>query len=104
MRVPSLGWEDPLEKEVATLSSTLAWEIPWTEEPGGQQSTGSQGQTRQCAHMHAGVCLQVLSEEQRQLHVGRAGASGCFQAGVVRDSVREESLRVLVDLLLTGWW
>ena len=56
-------------------------------------------------HTHArrGV-LQVLSEEQRQLHVGRAGASGCFQAGVVRDSVREESLRVLVDLLLTGWW
>ena len=52
--------------------------------------------------MHAGVCLQVLSKEQRQLHVGRARASGCFQAGVVRDSVREEGLRVLVDLL-TGW-
>ena len=34
-RVPSLGWEDPLEKERATHSSVLAWEIPWTEEPGG---------------------------------------------------------------------
>ena len=34
-RVPSLGQEDPLEKEVATHSSILAWEIPWTEEPGG---------------------------------------------------------------------
>ena len=35
MQVPSLGWEDPLEKEIATHSSILAWRIPWTEEPGG---------------------------------------------------------------------
>ena len=41
-RVQSLGWEDPLEKEMATHSSTLAWRIPWTEEPGRLQSTGSQ--------------------------------------------------------------
>ena len=41
-RVRSLGWEDPLEKEMATYSSILAWRIPWTEEPGGLQSTGSQ--------------------------------------------------------------
>ena len=34
MQVQSLGWEDPLEKEMATHSSILAWEIPWTEEPG----------------------------------------------------------------------
>ena len=34
-QVRSLGWEDPLEKEIATHSSILAWEIPWTEEPGG---------------------------------------------------------------------
>ena len=39
-RVQSLGWEDPLEKEMATHSSNLAWEIPWTEEPGGPQSMG----------------------------------------------------------------
>ena len=37
-----LGREDPLEKEMATHSSSLAWRIPWTEEPGGLQSTGSQ--------------------------------------------------------------
>ena len=36
----SLGWEDPLEKEMATHSSILAWEIPWTEEPGGLQFMG----------------------------------------------------------------
>ena len=41
-RVQSLGWEDPLEKEMATHSSTLAWKIPWTEEPGRLQSVGSQ--------------------------------------------------------------
>ena len=40
--VRSLGWEDPLEKEIAAHSSTLAWIIPWTEEPGGLQSMGSQ--------------------------------------------------------------
>ena len=38
--VPSLGGEDPLEKGMATHSSGLAWRIPWTEEPGGLQSTG----------------------------------------------------------------
>ena len=42
MKVESLGQEDPLEKEMATHSSILAWEIPWTEEPGGLQSMGSQ--------------------------------------------------------------
>ena len=41
-RVQSLGGEDPLEKEMATHSSILAWRIPWTEEPGGLQSMGSQ--------------------------------------------------------------
>ena len=38
----SLGWEDPLEKEMATQSSILVWKIPWTEEPGGLQSMGLQ--------------------------------------------------------------
>ena len=40
--VPSLGQEDSLEEEMATHSSILTWRIPWTEEPGGLQSTGSQ--------------------------------------------------------------
>ena len=39
--VPSLGWEDPLEEDMAIHSSILAWRIPWTEEPGGLQSLGS---------------------------------------------------------------
>ena len=43
MWVQPLSWKDPLEKEMETHSSILAWEIPWTEEPGGLQSMGLQG-------------------------------------------------------------
>ena len=50
-----LGWEDALEKEMATHSSILAWEIPWTEEPGGLQSMelqrgGHDGATHACTY------------------------------------------------------
>ena len=45
-RVRSLGQEDPLEKEMVTHSSILAWRIPWTEEPGRLQSTESHSQTQ----------------------------------------------------------
>ena len=45
-RVQCLAQEDPLEKELAPHSSTLAWRIPWTEEPGRLQSMGSQSRTR----------------------------------------------------------
>ena len=41
-QIQSLGWEDPLEKEMAIHASILAWRIPWTEEPGRLQSLGSQ--------------------------------------------------------------
>ena len=53
----SLGWEDALEKATATHSSILAWEIPWTEEPGGLQSMGSKrSRTRlRQPSMHAGT-------------------------------------------------
>ena len=49
-RVPSLGWKDPLEKEMATHSNIVAWEIPWTEEPGRLQSMGLQKSWTQLAH------------------------------------------------------
>ena len=48
-RVRSLGREDPLEKEMAIHSSTIAWKIPWTEEPGRLQSMGSQRVGHDCA-------------------------------------------------------
>ena len=51
--VRSLGWEDPLEKEMAPHSSSLAWKIPWTEEPGRLQSMGSQRVRHDCSHVWA---------------------------------------------------
>ena len=42
MQTPSLGWEELLEEEIATHPSILAWKTPWTEDPGGLQSKGSQ--------------------------------------------------------------
>ena len=59
MLVRSLGWDDPLEEGMATHSSTLAWRIPWTEEPGGLQSTWSQRDTIEWlnTHAHARVSL-----------------------------------------------
>ena len=51
--VRSLGWEDPLEKEMATYSSILAWRIPWTEELGGLQPTGHKElDTTERLHFH----------------------------------------------------
>ena len=56
--VQSLGWEDLLEKEMATHSRILAWRIPWTEEPGGLQSTGLN--TTEHTHIHGlPVCAHV---------------------------------------------
>ena len=51
-RVQSLGWEDPLEKEMTTHSSILAWRIPWTEEPDGIQSIGLKSWTQLSIHAH----------------------------------------------------
>ena len=57
--VQSLGGEDPLEKEMAPHSSTLAWKIPWTEEPGRLQSMGSQSQTR-LSDFTSSSCYEAL--------------------------------------------
>ena len=60
--VQSLGWEDPLEKEMATASIILSWEMPWTEEPGGLQSKGLQrvGYDWETNHHHYYVLLYSL--------------------------------------------
>ena len=67
MQVWSLGWEDPLEEEMATHSSILAWRIPWTEEPDGLPSIGSQtvGHNWVTEHTHthpAKIIAFLLSE------------------------------------------
>ena len=75
MRVQSLGQEDPLEKEVATHSSILAWRIPWTEEPGGLQSIGHKESDRaeatwhstaQCKIQMRGLLFKKEKEEEIQ--------------------------------------
>ena len=57
--VRSLGWEDPLEKEMAAHSSILAWKIPWTAEPGRLPSVGLQDTTEQL-HFHFQTSLQLF--------------------------------------------
>ena len=62
--VRSLGWEDPLEKEMAIHSSTIAWKIPWTEEPGRLQSMGSQRVRHDGATSLKDIFLNVTSWQQ----------------------------------------
>ena len=70
--VPSLGQEDPLEKEMATHSSIFAWRIPWTEEPGRLQSMGSQesDRTELSTHTHRSYWLNgTLISPRRNLEL-----------------------------------
>ena len=67
-RVQSLGWEDPLEKEMATHSSTLAWKIPWTEEPGRLQSMGSQRVRHDWATSLLPLRMKAINKKQEYKH------------------------------------
>ena len=71
--VPSLGWEDPLEKEMATHSNILARKIPWREEPDGLQSGGSQRGRHDGAHKHVGI------RKKTKLKGKGVRVSTCFQ-------------------------
>ena len=57
MQFQPLDWEDPLEMEMATHSNILAWKVPWTEEPGGLQSMGSQRIGHDLACTHSSFCI-----------------------------------------------
>ena len=97
-QVQSLGGEDPLEKEMATHSSILAWKIPWTEEPGGLQSMGSQ-RVRHCwvtsLSLSLGWAVRTDSAGA-QLHVcgsrRRCPPQGPFPGLALMEGVRSESL------------
>ena len=69
MQVPSLGWEDSLlEEGMVTHSRILVWRIPWTEDPGELQPTGSQSQTRLSRSLSASVCeLLHLEHSPRRI-------------------------------------
>ena len=73
--VRSLDREDPLEKEMVTHSSTLAWKIPWTEEPSRLQSMGSQSQLRQSNFT---FFLSLVGDKTRITHVITVISSGGF--------------------------
>ena len=64
MQVRSLGWEDPLEEEMATHSSVLAWEMTWTYEPGGLQSMGSQRVRHELATEDISTTIWVNHQDQ----------------------------------------
>ena len=72
-QVRSLGWEDPLEKEMATHSSILAWRIPRMEEPGGLQSTGV-AKSRTRLHFH----FQRVYENKISVPEMQSTKHGCF--------------------------
>ena len=77
-RVWALGGEDPLEKETATHSSILAWTIPWTEEPGRQQSMGSQRVGHNCV-----TSLSFTMSWPRQISWRKLGIKGSFLGGAL---------------------
>ena len=87
IQVQSLGQEEPLEKEMSTRSSVLAWEIPWTEELVGLQSMGSQrvrhdwGSTHMCAHTHA--CTHAHTHIHTHTHTSSRTAWHCKGSRVV---------------------
>ena len=71
--IQSLGWEDPLEEDMATHSSILAWRIPWTEEPGGLQPMGSQEPNmteRLSSAQHSRFMFNLVRNFQTNFQVG----------------------------------
>ena len=81
MQVQSLDWEDPLEKEMATYSSILALEIPWTEEPGRPQSMGSQDSDTAERLSHQSWITENVSEQNRVCDSGNGLVAACFKWG-----------------------
>ena len=109
--VPSLGREDPVEKEMAIYSSTVAWKIPWTEEPGRLQSMGSQRVRHDCA-----TSLSLFSHYvplQTLYHYGFRGGEGRANVTLgrrMRSSIHRGSREVIhliprleIILLFHAW-
>ena len=103
--VRSLGWEDLLEKEMATHSSTLAWKIPWKEEPGRLQSTGSQRVGHNWATSMFNVAADIVSIKQswfpkwRKLDVG-SSLRKCY----LPQEHHSEWISLLGNLVWELWW
>ena len=106
MQVPSLGWEDPLEKGMTTHSSILAWRIPWTEEAGGLQSMGSQRVSHDwsnLARMHAGTFLAV---QWLRLCTSTAGVAGLIPSQgteILHAAQHSQKKRKLSNISSSHW-
>ena len=94
-QVRSLGGEDPLEKEVATHSSILAWGVPWTEEPGGLQSMD---------HKEWDMTEQLSVRTHTHTHKQAQGDSVQFSLSVVSDSVTPCTAARQASLSITNSW
>ena len=92
-QVRSLGREDPLEKEMATHSSILAWRIPWTEESGGLQSTGSQSRTRLSDFTYL-KHTAPNSQRKLKLQMDHRKTPGNFQTSLSRRTWKSSTHRV----------
>ena len=80
--VKSLGWEDPLEKDMATHSSILAWKIPWTEEPGRLMGSQRVGHDWACRHRIHSMCMNHLEnfclKDSASLHCNPVVGNHCL--------------------------
>ena len=93
--IQSPGWEDPLEKEIATHSSTLTWKIPWMEEPGRLQSMGSQWVGHNCATLLTGMIFSAwLKHDDKNF----LGISSCDTLS----SPMRQALLVLTEVNIWG--
>ena len=113
-RVRSLGWEDPLKKEMAIHSSTLAWKTPWTEEPGGLQSMGSRRgghdwATSRSLCTEAGWQYTALTHSFLNLELVRCSMSAsncwfltCIQ--VSQEAGRGSGIPISLRIFHSLWW
>ena len=95
-QVPSLGWEDPLEEEMATHSSILVWKIPWTEEPGGLHPWGRKelDSTEHAAHVGTEGILLGAGGAEGLKDLGQVSHLGCvLEKGVLQGRAWREGLR-----------
>ena len=102
-QVQSLGQKDPLEKKMATHSCILAWRIPWTEEPGGPQSMGSQSRTRLSDWTKKIIQLWKPFFESNVLGRLFSKAEPCFSVPIRWSDVEQGSTKML-GRKQVWWW
>ena len=101
-QVQSLGWKDPLEKEMTTHSSVLAWEILWTEEPGGLQSTWLQSQAR-LSDETTPTITSILSAVTQSLFWFQHFVLGKKKKKLEKDPKLQTPWKIIV-IIHENWW